>query len=237
MYNPYKSINKMKNHYLLLVVLVLFSCSEKVIQLPETTNKDILKVEDVSSIYMFYNEEKDSLEFNRKNMISTTNWLVAIDKRLSLNQVLPHLQYLYEKRHGESMHENKNAKNFFSCSNSEIENLTLIEFTDVNYQTIPIADFLMDLFSKSTTETNPLYINVKSKDSVVVGSQMFIKTTSKENLLSILDSLSNSNTAKDELYLTFKSDITFQDYIDIKTLSMELNSENVSIANDEFIYN
>ncbi|MBT8260988.1 MAG: hypothetical protein HKO92_08820 [Flavobacteriaceae bacterium] len=227
----------MKSLYLILIVLVLFSCSEKVIQLPETTNKDILKVEDVSSIYMFYNEAKDSLEFNRKNMISTTNWLVAVDKRLILNQVLPHLQYLYEKRHGESMHENKEARNYFSCSNPEIQNLTLLDFTDVKYQTTPIADFLLDLFSKPTTETNPLYVNVKTEDSVIVGSQMFVKTTSKENLVSIVDSLSKSNTVKDELFLTFKEDLTFQDYIAIKTLTLELNPENVYVANTEFIYN
>ena len=49
---------------------LLSSCNERVIQLPETTNKDITEVIDMSPVYMFYNEDLDSVEFNRRNMIN-----------------------------------------------------------------------------------------------------------------------------------------------------------------------
>ncbi len=63
-----------------------------------TYNEEITEVIDVSPVYLFFDEVTDSVEFNRRNMISSTNWLVNIDKRLTLKQVLPHLQYLQEKR-------------------------------------------------------------------------------------------------------------------------------------------
>ena len=45
---------------------------------------------------MFYTKDTGDIEFNRRNMISTTNWLVNIDKRLTLKQILPHLKYLQD---------------------------------------------------------------------------------------------------------------------------------------------
>ena len=226
----------MNRFYLLILVIISFSCAEKSVQLPETKNEDILEVVDVSPVYMFLNEENDSLEFNRRNMISTTNWLVNIDKRLTLKKVLPHLKFLQGKRKGDGMHKNDAAKNYFSCSNPELKNLAFIEFTDVVYNDDPIIEFMQDFFAKSTAEINPLFINFLNKDSLVIGSQYVLKEISKNKFLKTVDSISKSNKVHDELFLTFKEDLTFQDYINYKSLLLELNSENVTVANDEFIY-
>lgn len=226
----------MKYFYLLITILILFSCAEKTIQLPETHNKDILEVKDVSSIYMFYNEELDSLEFNSRNMISSTNWLVAIDKRLPLNKTLPHLQYLQAKRQGESLHKNEEANNYFSCSNPEIKNLTLLKFTNVVYRDEPIIDFVTDLFSKSSDIQNNILLNFLTKDSLVISSPHFFKGIEKEVLVNTLDSITGSIELKSKIHLTFNENLSFQDYITYKTLILDVNSENVVIANDEFIY-
>ena len=101
----------MKRIVLILLTALAFSCAERELQLPVTTANDITEILDVSPIYLFYDEATDSVDFNRKNMISTTNWLVNIDRRLTLKQILPHLQYLQEKRRGDGMHKNENAKN------------------------------------------------------------------------------------------------------------------------------
>jgi len=220
----------------LILVLISFSCAEKSVQLPETNNKDILEVIDISPIYMFLNEEKDSLEFNRRNMIGTTNWLVNIDKRLTLKKVLPHLKFLQGKRKGDGMHKNDNAKNYFSCSNPELKNLAFIEFTDVVYHEEPIIEFNQDFLAKSTKEINPIIINIFNKDSLVISSQFSFKGISKSKFIKTVDSISKSNAIEDKLFLAFKEDLTFQDYINYKSIILELNSKNVTVANDEFIY-
>ena len=117
----------MKRIVLILLSTFSFSCAERELQLPVITANDITEILDVSPIYMFYDEATDSVDFNRKNMISTTNWLVNIDKRLTLKQILPHLQYLQEKRRGDGMHKNENAKNYFTCFNEDAKSLSFIE--------------------------------------------------------------------------------------------------------------
>lgn len=226
----------MNRLYFVLFVLTLFSCSEKTVQLPETNNKDVLKVNDVSSVYMFFNEETDSLDFNRRNMISSTNWLVAVDKRLSLKQTLPHLKYLQEKRHGDGLHKNEAAKNYFSCSNTELKTLSFIEFTDIVYHDEPIIEFITDMYTNSSDLQNNIFINFLESDSLVVGTQLALKGIPKNEFVSTIDSISSTNTIENKVFLTFKDNLTFQDYISYKTLILNIKSENVTIANDEFIY-
>ena len=200
--------------------------------LPETTNKDITEILDVSPVYLFYDEtQPDSIEFNRKNMISTTNWLVNIDKRLTLKQILPHLQYLQDKRHSDGMHKNKSAKNYFTCSNTDLENLSFIEFTDIVYN----RESSIDYFSKK--------INIKfpSSDRVnflsYINDGIIVDSTTKDGFLKALKSIAVANKEQINIILNFSQDLIFQDYISYKTLLLELNIDNVIVANDEFIYN
>ena len=81
--------------YLLLITAFLNCSNERVLQLPEIENAEVTEVLDVSPAYIFYDEtQPDSTLFNRKNLIGTTNWLVNVDKRLTLRQAIPHIQYL-----------------------------------------------------------------------------------------------------------------------------------------------
>ena len=125
----------MKRWFVLVIGLVVLSCNnERVIQLPEIENAEITEVIDVSPAYIFYDEtQPDSTLFNRKNLIGTTNWLVNVDKRLTLEQAIPHIQYLQNKRKKASMHKNENAKNYFTCNDTSIKNLGFVEFTDIKY--------------------------------------------------------------------------------------------------------
>ncbi|MEO9076192.1 MAG: hypothetical protein ABI263_02740, partial [Gelidibacter sp.] len=104
----------------LLLLLLTSSCNnEKTILLPEIENAEITEVHDISPIYIFYDETKtDSLELNRNNIISTTNWLVNIDKRLTLGQVIPKIVLLQDKKRNAEVHKNENSKNYFTCNDT-----------------------------------------------------------------------------------------------------------------------
>ena len=226
----------MKQLLALFLILICLSCTKKVVQLPETTNQDITEIIDVSPVYMFYNEETDSIEFNRKNMISTTNWLVNIDKRLTLKQILPHLQYLQEKRHGDGMHKNENARNYFTCNNTVLKNLSFIDFTDVIYHNESSSNYFSKM-SNLTSTNNNITIEFDSNDEIVIISPNSDKSFLKTSLSQLVNLMNEMDAFENLIHLSFSKNLNFQDYISIKTQLLKLKSGNVRISDNEFIYN
>ncbi len=97
----------MRYIYLLIVLLCLSCNTERVLQLPEIENAEVTEVLDVSPAYIFYDEtQADSTLLNRKNIITTTNWLVNVDKRLTLRQAIPYIKLLQEKKRNAGLHKN-----------------------------------------------------------------------------------------------------------------------------------
>jgi hypothetical protein len=220
----------MKRLFIILpVILLLTSCNKKTVLLPETNTKEITEILDVSPIYIFYDETKpDSTDFNRKNMISTTNWLVNIDKRLMLKQILPHLQYLQEKRNKDGMHKNENAKNYFTCFNPEIQNLAFIEFTNLAFH---------DKSSEKYFSENSIVIDFNTDNEIIILNPNTNKIILKTETDYLLNSIEEVVTLGNIIYLNFNKNLSFQDYITYKSLLLHLDRNNVTISNDEFIYN
>ncbi|MDO5969989.1 hypothetical protein Q4Q35_09215 [Flavivirga aquimarina] len=212
-------------------LLIILSCGkEKVIQLPEISHSKITEINDVSPAYLFYDETKpDSIELNRKNLISTTNWLVNVDKRLTLKQVIPHIKYLQDKKLNSS-HKNKAAKNYFTCNDTSKKNLGFIEFTDVVYHQKEGLNVDSDL-----NHNNLLVFSLDSITIVTHDNKIF--NAEKESvIITLRDSLTLSNK-KDIFYCSFEKKLTFQDYITFKSELSDLNLKDVLIADDEFIFN
>ena len=125
----------MKYTYLLLI-LVLFSCGKKEsVLLPKSNRTIVAKVQDYSPIYLFFktNGNDTLVEVNRKNAISSTNWIFHIDKRLPLRLVVPEIIKLQAKKEG-SAHKSETSENYYSYSDSLHKNLAFIPFTKINYQ-------------------------------------------------------------------------------------------------------
>ncbi len=225
----------MKHIFLFLIITVLLtSCNKKTVLLPETSSQDITEILDVSPVYLFYDKTRpDSTDFNRKNMISTTNWLVNIDKRLTLKQIFPHLQYLQEKRNKDGMHKNENAKNYFTCSNPEIQNLAFIEFTNVVYQLGSLDSSSQKINNSQDVDDNGFSIIFNSNSTF--GSNG--KNHNIKNLASFISKISLEETAPDGLYLFFHEGLSFQSYISIKSTLLKLDLGKVVIKKEEFIYN
>jgi hypothetical protein len=120
----------------LVSLLVLFSCGHKeTILLPKSNVTLVKEVQDYSPIYLFFKTKgKDTLvEVNRKNAISSTNWIFHIDKRLPLRLVVPEIIKLQAKKEW-SAHKSETSENYFSYSDSIHKNLAFMSFTKVKYQ-------------------------------------------------------------------------------------------------------
>lgn len=211
------------------------SCNERTVQLPETKSQLITEISDVSAAYLFYNEDTQEADFNRNNIIGTTNWLVNVDKRLTLKNAMSQLIYLQNKRQKDGMHKNEEARNYFTCSNPDIKNLAFIEFTQVNYQTELIKDFLKNN-PESNVDYSQVFLNFKSDGTIDVGKNFILKPTDSTNFMVDLDLLLSNDDQKDKIYLNFDEELTFQDYITFKTMLLKIDADEAIISNDEFIY-
>ena len=219
----------MKYYLLILLSIILFSCGkEKVVQLPEISHSEITEISDVSAAYLFYDEtQKDSVELNRKNLISTTNWLVNVDKQLTLKQVIPHIKFLQDKKKNAG-HKNEHAKNYFTCNDTSRVNLGFVEFTDIVYYNDG---------SGYNTESYSCYVNLavlSLNDIRIITSENKVLQTDKASLQKTIINLVGLN--KCLIFLEFDNNITFQEYITIKSIISKIDIENVIISNHEFIF-
>lgn len=220
----------MKHLLLGLAFILISACSkDKAVLLPVINGSGITEITDVSPAYIFYDEtQKDSVELNRSSLIISTNWLVNIDKRLTLKQALPSIIKLQEKKRGAGMHKNESAKNFYTCNDTTIKNLGFIEFTDVVYNNKNTLD---------TTEGS-YAIEIFGLDNIAIHSMNHkIVNLKSEDLLDSLQQLASSSTAQKQFTLNFNSKVSFQDYITIKSKLIKLKSDNLAINKNEFIFN
>ncbi|WP_304142127.1 hypothetical protein [Mesoflavibacter zeaxanthinifaciens] len=208
------------------ITLFLWSCNnEKVIQLPEVEHAKITKILDVSPAYIFYNEtQPDSVELNRKNLIISTNWLFNVDKRLTLEQAIPKIKFLQDKKRNAKMHKNEAAKNYYTCNDSSIKNLGFIEFTEVNYV-------------EEINPKNNSIIAINSLNDITVQHQDL--KLSEVNIDDLIIQLENNFSNSEEntgLTLHLNKKLKFQDYITVKNKLQNLNFETIVIDNNEYIF-
>ncbi|WP_178983688.1 hypothetical protein [Winogradskyella helgolandensis] len=221
----------------LLIILSLFSCNnERTLLLPEIENAEITEVLDVSPAYIFYDEtQPDSTLLNRKNLIITTNWLVNVDKRLTLKQAIPHIKFLQDKKRNAEMHKNEDAKNYFTCNDTSIGNLGFLEFTEINYAKKDTSNYWVG--KNHIYKNNYLEIHFKDdKNAFIEGIvnnqiQPQLKFT---HLLKTISQIVKEDSVT--LVCNFNEELKFEDYISIKSKLSKIESDKINIDSNEFIY-
>ena len=227
----------MKHLFLLISLFLVFSCrKDKVIVLPEIKHSIISEINDVSPAYLFFDvTQKDSVELNRKNLISTTNWLLNIDKRLTLKQVVPHIKYLQEKKNNSS-HKNEHAKNYFTCHDINKKNLGFIEFTEIRYHLESSENYVTNISGLNNSQ-NIKSISFSPNEAISIispNSKPFVVITREDELLNDLKTL---DTLECTVYLNFNERLTFQEYINIKSTLSKADFIKLKISNEEFLHN
>ena len=241
---PYSLLVMRESIILVFITFLCFSCGkEKVILLPEIDHSEITELQDVSAAYLFYDETKpDSVELNRKNLISTTNWLINVDKRLTLKQVIPHIKFLQEKK-ANSSHKNKDSKNYFTCNDTSRKNLGFNEFTDTKYIVINAeknSRHMRPPMSKEEAEKHSsshkfsfLPITINKDKNIILGDE-FITLNQFPKKLDIF--LKKYNNIGFNLEYYFDKNLKFQDYISIKNKLKVLQSNLITFDINEYIY-
>lgn len=138
----------MKKNLFFVIALVVFSCGKREVLLPQVSESKLqTEVNDYSAIYIFFDEVTQKAELNKNNLISTTNWIFNVDRRLTLGDVVPKIIDLQQKRKKSSFHNNPNAQNFFSVADMSDKKLKFLEFTKIeflqNFETKQLSDEIL----------------------------------------------------------------------------------------------
>ncbi|MFM2213768.1 MAG: hypothetical protein RL427_1031 [Bacteroidota bacterium] len=195
----------MKRILVLTCMGFLWSCQNKEILLPKANETIVADVQDHSPIYLFFktNEEDTLVDVNRKNSISSTNWLFNIDKRLPLRKVILEVKKLQVKK-ASSMHKSEDAENYFTYTNSETKSMAFLPFTTTKYK-VEVPDL------------NVFQIYFDRNDLTRIGDEAF----SKNDLQKFIDELSMGQQKR--IVFTFDKKMSFEQYIQDKIFIRNLN--------------
>lgn len=205
----------------LILAFILFSCANnEEILLPKSNTSVVTKVQDHSSIYIFFRTKgKDTLaEVNRKNSIISTNWIFNIDKRLPLRLVIPEVMKLQDKKRNEKAHQNEAAQNYYSYADSIGKNLAFLPFTKVYYKMERPKSGVIVYFDKN----NKIWVNdlMIKKDKLKSFLYEFVKINSTKCIFGFSNALSYGNYIQDKIFLQ----------------RVKLPTPNGNVTINEFIY-
>lgn len=227
----------MKNSLFLLFFLPFFVSCNRDVQLVQANHTIDSLVIDHSPVYVFFDEKgNDTLaEVNRKNTISSTNWVFHIDKRLSLKKAIPEIIKLLEKRNEKGMHSNPDAKNYYSYMNATSKSLAFMPFSSTNYA---FDSYFSTFYVKEHVDYHShfqtFYVNYKKNNIITVDRN----EVDKSELLSFLKEYTAfSSQGKPVLiYLNFDENLYFQNYLESFIELQPLINDNFTIAPTHFIY-
>jgi biopolymer transport protein ExbD len=210
----------MKKIVVTLLVLMLFSCGKKEIQLPQLNETVVVDVKDHSPIYMFFKMDGNDtlIDVNRTNSISSTNWLFNIDKRLPLKLVVPEIQKLQAKKE-KSSHKKEGSENYFTYMDKKKKELAFLPHVAVEYKL------------EKPSVPNFLYFTANGK------AFFNSKEIQKSELEKHFNNLSVEKET--EIFIGYDENMNFENYLQNRILAKKINITKLGLTIDytkEFVY-
>jgi hypothetical protein len=210
--------------YLFIIVFSVFSCKNETLELPQIAQSGLSNIQNHTEIWVFYEENHGipKAKVNKNNIIGSTDWIVNIDKKLPLSEVIPVFQMLKAKRSKKSPHSVEGMKNYLSYSNTVDQQISLFSIDSIQYMMQSIEELEKLQKSFSAKYSIRFFANV-----VDFNHQMY--SVEKWKAFS-LDSL-----APGSMQLYFNSKMTYQQYLEYRILLQQKLSKQVSIEPIEYI--
>jgi len=209
----------MKKILVAFLLISLFSCGKKEVQLPQLDETVVADVKDHSPIFMFFetNGNDTLVDVNRSNSISSTNWLFNIDKRLPLKLIIPEIQKLQAKKE-KSSHKKEGSENYFTYMDGKKKVLAFLPFTKV-------------IFELAKPNFGVVIYYNKNGIFVVNGVEV-----DKENLQNHLDSLPSDKPNK--FLFCFDKEISFEKYLEAIVYLNEISVQYpfLQLSDTQYVY-
>ena len=208
--------------------VLLVSCNNKNVQLPLIEIDGINEIQNHSSIWVFYKLDKKgtSAVLNKNNKLLNTHWIYNIDRRLTMDKIVPILEEMQANRKKKSMHKVEGMLNYFSYANVLSENISLVKFDSISFivqeRNIEIIPF---------EGPEKLFIQLEiTNDEYLINK----KRTDPDQLQYRLDKIISKDTlTHPKIILQYPGDLSYQNYLSVKALLSELRLE---VDKNEYIY-
>jgi len=214
----------MKIYILFLTSFLILSCSKKNVELPIIGQKGIDRVYNNTKVWIFFKKQKsDTIAIlNKNNIISTTNWIFNIDKRLPLKKIVPLIQQMQKEHAKITIHSVDGVFNYYSYADTINKHYSFIKFT--NKFNIGKPQFELNKEDKNITilfyKKNFLLDNINFNYPLLANK---------------LDSISRDSVAH-TLNLAFQNNLDFQNYLKIKLFIEKIKNQLTSINKKEIIF-
>jgi hypothetical protein len=199
-----------KSIILFLLSIILFSCSNKSLQIPLSSIKGETEIYDNSSVWFF--KDGDTIYINKGGLISSTNWFFAIEKELPLKLIIPNVKRLRIKKKN-NIHAKEGTYNYYIYSDTLAKQNSFFKFNHIDYTFI-------DTIKKADSSQ---YVVIKEKEKLTINGRQV-------TLNDILKQVAKNR----EILLYFNKNINFQEYLE---LVLALENANLSINNRHYILN
>ena len=213
-----------KTIYLIIILATLISCNKKKLELPLIPVGGISNITNHSEIWVFYNveKEKNKANINKNNIISTTNWIINIDKKLQMKEVVPAIQLIKAKREKKTPHSAEGVSDYLSYANNKDKNISLFKIDSIQY------------LSLDKISSDDLAIHYKSDNNIIFRE----KNISINNKEILIDSLKLENFTiinSKRVHVFFEENITYQSYLEKRVKLSQIAKGKIIVDGTEYM--
>lgn len=204
-----------------ILTLALVSCQEQKVFVPQSDISLQTEVTNFTPVTFLYQEKDNNpqIEVKDKGIITQTEWIFEVDKRLPLKLVIPEIQRLQDKKIKKA--EGKVLSNYYTYMDTLTKQVAYMPFTQVSYQ---------DASLQMEQNAEKVDVKVTREGLLFVNEKLLEKQTIAEYLQE------NFPLNQVTIYLAFDENLTFNKYLQTKLNLAKIKQENVRISTIEVVY-
>jgi len=207
-----------------LIIIALFGCAKKSVELPEIPVAGETEIQNHSQIWVFldYDQQKINAKVNKNNTITTTHWIINMDKRIPMNEIVPVLEMIKAKREKKSIHSAEGMKNYLSYSNTKDKKISLYNVDETHFLVL------------DTLAYKDLILHFQSDYNIIIRNKNFSfnnKSIPFELFnANLLDTLQNK-----PLHFFFDGNINYQTYLEKRMMLQAYLPKDLIIDKTEYL--
>jgi len=230
----------MKFLHIIFLLIFFMSCQSKDVKIPVNDNPGIHEVWDNSPIYILMQVDgQDTIaDVKLGQTVSTTKWLVAADRRLSLKQLRPALDKVLKKRHKKSIHSDGKGRLYLSYLDSVQQKVSFVEAS--NLKLMPeyfTSKSYFKQYKQADKDFDKIHLKVFSKQFVLNDSVSWSGNLSKQDLSNRIKLWSKEqNLRHPKLYLNFDEALSYNRFLDLYTFFKNDSLSMIQLSPKIFIF-
>ncbi len=209
----------MKFLYIFLFPLIFISCGKKTdVKVPLNDNPGIHEIWDNSPVYILLKVEGNDTIADLKlgQTISSTDWLVAVDRRLKMKDLVKPLQKILKKRHKKSIHSDGTKKAYFTYMDTLQKKVSFVDFDSIEIMPlIYTSGSYFKKYFKTDAQFNKTHITVSPGKLVINDTIQLNEPIDKVKLLNVYlrHIVHKMDEKRNGVYLNFDQNISFDRFL------------------------